>query len=217
MGYRVEMKLNSNVAKQMLKLRNAIVPAGQVTVDKMAEQFHRDVIKLYKEGGVQKRPYAKGTIQKYLQGKRAGSTPAKPAKLGAKPLGSLYKLVELKKRKTSRGANNRIYIRAGVPMSGGGLSEMVAKINEFGSTHTVVASTRARTYLRALAMGVAGTGVLVRPVNAKPLLITIKIPPRPVWQPAFVRMLSRQPKEFAHTLVKELKAKTGIHIELQGV
>lgn len=171
--------------------------AGQKAVDKAALAFEREVKRGYRSGD--HTPLAPSTLQKRKQGKRRGATPAIPVYRGSRPLyrsGRLIELIERRSKRTRTTYELGIGIRRGVRMPGGGLSDRVALVHEQGRTFTVTASSRARTYLRALALGVAGTADAVASPGPGSISITVRIPARPVWGPAFAKVAGSGGQQF---------------------
>ncbi len=194
-------------------LPRAALAAGAATTRKMARTYQTSVQRGYAAGtGV---PLAPGTREKRAQGKRGGAAPAIPKFPGSKPLnrsGTLSSLVELQTRVRGRIVDNVVRIQPGVPLPHGGVSHLVARVHEVGRIVTFTASPRVRTFLRALALGVAGTDTLVQAVSMDPISITVRIPARPIWIPTFKNMLSRQPTEFARIFTSELQKRTKLKV-----
>lgn len=186
------------------QLKRSIPEAGHATMRRTAAEYGKRVQKNYLVGGVASAPLHPGTVQKRLQGKTAGKRPAISPKSGIMPLGkSLFSLVQVISRGSgsAKSSTSRVRIRAGVPMSGGYTSERVAAINEFGETHTITSTPAMRAYLRALALGVAGTDELVAPKSVETLTILIRIPARPVWTPPLTAIAASHPRLFARKMI----------------
>jgi hypothetical protein len=96
-------------------------------------------------------------------------------------------------------------------------AERVAVIQEFGTSVSFVADISVRAYLRALAQGVAGTGESVT-ARGGPLQITIRIPARPVWMPAFEAMTRSPfgPNGVVFIFAQELRRHTGLPINFSA-
>ncbi len=190
------------------QLRRSIPKAGHDTMKMVAVRYEQRVRKNYLTGGAVTTPLHPGTLQRRAQGKRAGKRPAFSPKSGVMPLGkSLFALVQSSTRGGGSGkvSTTRVRIRVGVPMSGGATSERVAAINEFGETHTITSTPAMRTYLRALALGVAGTDEMVAPKGVESITILIRIPARPVWTPALLAITANHPKMFARKMIGRLQ------------
>ncbi len=210
----INPKQFSDCVKALDRLPKAALSAGAATTRKMARNYQIGVQKAYAVGtGI---PLKAGTKEKREQGKRAGPKgPAIPKFPGSKPLvrsSTLGKLVRLRTRVRGATVDNIVFIQPGIPLPHGGVSHLVARVHEEGRVVTFTASASVRTYLRALALGVAGTNALVQAVSMEPLSITVRIPARPIWGPAFKNMLSRQPAEFARIFTAELQKRTKIKV-----
>lgn len=198
----------------MAKLRAAIPKAGKSAMRTMSDNYRKQVVKNYMSGGAPSTPLAPGTLERRAQGKLAGKSPGAAPQSGVMPFGkSLYSLVQIARSGGKGTSTTRVFLKPGVPMSRGATSETVGAINEFGETHTMVADVSVRTFLRALAMGVAGQDIPVNAKSTESIVITIRIPPRPVWLPAFQTLLAKHPKEYANLFAKSLNRRnTGFKI-----
>lgn len=200
--------------EELQRLKGAFIRAGDAAMESLAMEFQKQVIQGYMKGGAGP-PLAKSTLDTRQQGKRAGRRPRKPKFAGTTALrqtGKLMKLLEIKSSKGVRAAKHHVRIRGGLRMSGGGESMQVAMVHEFGATFSVAADVAMRAYLLALARGVAGSSVNVA-VPPGTRNITIRIPARPVWVPAWLPMIKKSgftgPKGFTPRFQKALKRQTG--------
>jgi hypothetical protein len=172
------------------RVKTAGEAAGALMISELAELYRRDVIKNYRAGAGT--PLTRSTIEARQQGKRAGVYPARAGNSSPHPLidtGHMVGLVRTYKRKRNSWS---VQIHPSGRARHGGNASKVAAMLEFGATMTIGTSVRMRSYLRALALGVAGSSVNVS-APATPAVLVIRIPPRPIWMPAFVAMVRKQP------------------------
>ena len=197
-----------DLASYLRAIGGAASAAGRDTTLVMAVNMHSDVQRRYTEGPSP--ALHPSTLEKRRQGKRPGKTPGVRKYAGVKPLfrsGKMSRLVERVGRASGKTSTQFVRLKPGRRMSGGGRSDMVGAVNEFGGSWFVPIPPWARAYLRALAMGIAGKAKSVR-VSDTWSIAFITIPKRPVWVPAFEAMISRQPMEFAKIFGRKLKQRT---------
>lgn len=213
-GLVVSRKQFQELQEDLVRISKAFIRAGDEAMEALSEEFRGTLVEGYIRGGAGP-PLAKTTLDTRQQGKRAGRRRRKPKFAGTSPLrqtGKLMKLIEIKHKRTARQEQYRVRIRPGLRMSGGGTSEQVAMVHEFGATFSVAADEAMRVYLLALAKGVAGSAVNVA-VPPGTRSITIRIPARPVWIPAWMPMISDAgfsgPKGFVPRFQKALRRRTG--------
>jgi hypothetical protein len=182
----------------------------------MAENVKKDVINRYKNtGGV-----SEATREKRTYGKRTGSWQSISPYASQQALirsGKLIKLVTHSVRKLGRITRNRVYVRPSVRLPGGtGLSDKVARANEFGEVHTIQITPQMRRYLHWLlaqsGRAVANIGTTEGTYSS---VIVARIPARPVWVPAAEALISRHGAEFMSLFVPVLKAKTQLAINFR--
>jgi hypothetical protein len=202
--------------KQLERLPKIATVAGQVAMEKIAEAYAEEVRVRYNSG--QHTPLAASTIEKRLQGKRSGRSPRIPRVAGTKPLfrtGKLASMVTLKKRRSGKTGSTRVFVPANRKLTGGGSAQQVGATHEFGATFTVLAQVHVRAYLRALAMGVAGTNAKVKARSTRPLQITVRIPARPIWIPALQKIIQEQPmgpRGFARLFAQEFGRRLRVQV-----
>lgn len=223
MSYDATMKFPKKEADACIaairRIPREAVTVGTQVMDDMADELTLDLRANYAAGGAPSSPLAEGTVQRRVQGKNAGARSGLQARPAGPPLnenGVLINLIRKMRKQDSKRGVVKVFLQPGVPMRGGGPSEMVGAIMEFGETHSFLANARVRTYLRALALGVAGQPVEVWPVSRKPIVITIRIPARPVWQPAILNMMSTKAPQFGKMFFTKLSARTGLRFKMVG-
>jgi len=226
MSYRAEISVDekqlAEINNVLDKIRDHSEKAGRATVQIMAERYAKDIKAWYGVGIPPKLTQA--TLQKREQGKRSGRTPAIPPYPGNRPLsrsGKLMSLVRLGAATSSRTATYRVFIQPGVPLPGGGISDKVARVHEEGREYSFIATKAVRIYLRALALGIAGTDENLRPEDMPrggSIQITVRIPARPIWLPVFKTLLSQQPfgqNGFARIFTQEFIKRTKLPIKFE--
>lgn len=184
-------------------VQHAAVQSGGLVTRLIGQRFRDAVSRQYAYGAGA--PLSRGASQKREQGKRTGRTPRLRKYPGLRPLfrsGRLSRLIAVTHRIGQNGSTSTVFVRA-ARTSGGGKSDIVAAINEFGGTWFVPIPPWARTYLRALMLGVAGTSTPVRVQGDFWLISMVKIPARPIWMPLFQQLLMTQPAGFAHLFGKD--------------
>ena len=198
-----------------LKLLRAAMPRAIITTNKaLAERLQNKVIDRYRGGAMS--PLAPGTLEKRAQGKRAGRRPRIAPISSTRPLFAkrgLARLVEIKESHSAGVSQVSVGIKPRMKMSGGGTSQQVATLNELGGSFTMTANVAVRTYLKALAMGRAGTADQIRPPPGGPITIRINIPARPVWGPAIKDLIDDQPVHMMTVFAASLRAQTGMNIK----
>ena len=186
------------MSRLLAEIRPKLVVAGRNATEQLAIRYQADVQRRYKSGAHAQ--LKSSTMSKRRQGKREGRAPAIPPAAGAKPLfrtGKLASSVRRERRVRGTGATFRVFIDPGsmtnepTPRS----LARVAAVHEFGHTISIVADVSVRAYLKALALNVAGTHTRVGGPN-KTISITVFIPKRPVWVPAFEELLARAATDF---------------------
>jgi hypothetical protein len=224
MSYKVDVQINKKqfgIVKAALdRIQVHASRAGKATVHVLAERYYKDIRAWYGAGIPPGLTMA--TRQKRAQGKRAGRTPALPAFPGNKPLSrsnTLQGLVRVDRQATAKTATRRVYVQPGIPLPGGGISDKVGIVHEEGREYSFIATKAVRIYLRALALGIAGTGENLRPEDMPRggnVQITVRIPARPIWGPVFKTYLSQQPfgpNGYARIFAMELLKRTKIPIK----
>jgi hypothetical protein len=207
----------ARVTSGLDQFRRDAVAAGEEAVRIMAEGYAQNVRMRYAGAGGRVRGLKSSTTLKRSQGKLKGVSKAIPAFPDNRPLfqtGHLWQSVETIKT-DKRGWIVRI--RPGTRTLWGGRSNLVAAVHEFGHTFSFVATVRVRAYLRAVAMGIAGTNQPVPRGRLGDTQITVRVPARPVWLPAMLDVTAEQPfgpLGFATLFARELSIRSGFTIKM---
>lgn len=160
--------------------------AADEVIETLGYDSHKEIKDAYRHGG---QPSAL-TQRKRALGKRAGKTPAVPARSPGplfRETGAMINAVYLKK--TKRG---KVLVEMGFGQAGKGA------LLEVGATWSYTPTLPQWIYLRAIIGLESGGGELTpadiaRIKRSRPPRIVVHLPPRPIWEPTIRGMIARSP------------------------